>query len=125
MTARREYYEIVIDPVGYVAPPLKGIWASAPLFTQRLGSYTLALIASRTTPQNLEENRPQSTTPRKWATTSANTKDSPPDFENLNKYEQRRFYNHDDFGKRTDGHDYPSALSEEEHRAVLEYLKTL
>jgi len=119
-----EYYEIVIDPVGYVAPPLKGIWASAPYLHNGSVPTLWHLLHPEQRPKIWKK------TDRKYDTEKVghNVREYerlPADFENLNKYEQRRFYNHDDFGKRTDGHDYPSALSEEEHRAVLEYLKTL
>ncbi len=39
--------------------------------------------------------------------------------------ERREYFDTRKYGKSRHGHDYPSALSEAEKRAVLEFLKTL
>jgi hypothetical protein len=40
-------------------------------------------------------------------------------------WQRRQYFDTRGFGKSSAGHDFPEALSEEEKRAVLEYLKTL
>ena len=40
-------------------------------------------------------------------------------------WQKRQFFDTRAFGKSAAGHDFPDALTEEEKRAVLEYLKTL
>ncbi|MBD3672974.1 MAG: cytochrome c [Planctomycetaceae bacterium] len=119
-----EHYEVVLDPVGYLAPPLKGIWASAPYLHNGSVPTLWHLLHPEQRPKIWKRTSRDYDTEKLGHTVE--TFDAlPANFESLNKYERRRFYNHDDFGKKTDGHDYPSALSEEERRAVLEFLKTL
>ena len=110
-----EHYEVVIDPVGYLAPPLKGIWASAPYLHNGSVPTLWHLLHPEQRPKIWKRtNREYDTENLGHSVETFET--LPADFESLNKYERRRFYNHKDFGKRTDGHDYPSALSEEERR---------
>jgi len=40
-------------------------------------------------------------------------------------WQRREYFGTRAFGKSAAGHDFPNALSEDEKRAVLEYLKTL
>jgi len=114
--------EILTNPGGYAAPPLDGIWASAPYFHN--GSVpTLAGVL------NLEER------PRIWKRTSSEFNEEsigleitvhseiPSDV--THPAERRRYFDASQRGKSNAGHDYPDALSTEEKRAVLEYLKTL
>jgi RoxA-like, cytochrome c-like len=113
----------VIHPVGYVAPPLDGVWASAPYFHN--GSVpTLWHVLH-------PEKRP-----RIWKRTSLDGYDRKriglpvETFTAMpkgiaDKVERRRYFNTTKFGKSAAGHHYPNSLSEEERRAVLEYLKTL
>jgi cytochrome c5 len=119
-----EYHEVVINPKGYLAPPLKGIWASAPYLHNGSVPTLWHLLHPEQRPQVWKKTSREYDT-EKLGHQVQEHKSLPPDFKSLNKYEKRRFYNHDDFGKRTDGHDFPSVLSEDERRAVLEYLKTL
>lgn len=119
-----EHYEVVIDPVGYLAPPLKGIWASAPYLHNGSVPTLWHLLHPEQRPKIWKSDGREYDTQRLGHSVET-FDDLPANFESFNKYERRRFYNHDDFGKKTSGHDYPSALSEEERRAVLEYLKTL
>lgn len=109
------------DPGGYMAPPLDGIWASAPYFHN--GSVpTLWHVLHpderpaiwRRTHLEMDEQRvglrvleldylPKGLSPR----------------------ERRQYFDTRAFGKSNRGHEFPNQLTEEERLAVLEYLKTL
>jgi mono/diheme cytochrome c family protein len=114
---------VVEEPKGYVAPPLDGIWASAPYFHN--GSVpTLWHVL------NPDER------PRVWRRTSDDGYDHDRvglEFESLESIpssitsnaERRRYFDTSRHGKSAAGHTFPDKLNDEEKRAVLEYLKTL
>lgn len=112
---------VVEAPVGYVAPPLNGVWASAPYFHN--GSVpTLWHVLH-------PEKRPQV-----WKRTENGYDVSKVGLEfssfptlpdNLSTMEKRTFFDTSQFGKAATGHNYPNALNQSQKRAVLEYLKTL
>ena len=112
----------VVDPDGYVAPPLDGIWASPPYFHN--GSVpTLWHVL------NPEER------PAVWRRASDSMDGEKVGFkietmENVPPAEpdaavRRSYFDTRRRGKSNGGHNYPSKLSESEKQAVLEYLKTL
>ncbi len=110
------------EPEGYQAPPLNGVWASAPYFH------------NGAVPTLWDVLNP-SKRPDVWRRSSR-----PFDEENvglsidrlekmprklLSKRARRHYFDTNRFGKSNAGHDYPDSLNAEEKRAVLEYLKTL
>lgn len=110
------------DPVGYVAPPLDGIWASAPYLHN--GSVpTLWHILN-------PESRPQI-----WKRTENGYDEERVGLEVTDFVEipaadtlparKRRYFDTRLPGKSPQGHLFPNRLNSEEKRAVLEYLKTL
>jgi hypothetical protein len=110
------------QPRGYVAPPLDGIWASAPYFHN--GSVpTLWHV--------LQPNK----RPVVWtrATNKFDEDRIGPNVEILDElparvtsgWQRRQFFDTRSFGKSAAGHDFADALNEDEKSAVLEYLKTL
>ncbi len=110
------------DPGGYVAPPLDGIWASAPYFHN--GSVpTLWHVLH------------PSERPVVWKRSEAGYDPSRvgPEIEALSRLpadvtsgsERREYFDTRAFGKSAKGHDFPDELTAGEKRAVLEYLKTL
>jgi len=114
---------VEVAPKGYVAPPLDGIWATAPYFHN--GSVpTLWHVLH-------PDQRP-----RAWTRTEEDgydrekgglvveSKPQPPDDIELPS-ERRRWFDTSKPGKSAAGHPFPNALDEEGKRAVLEYLKTL
>jgi hypothetical protein len=114
---------VVEDPKGYVSPPLDGIWASAPYFHN--GSVP-----------TLRHVLYPSERPRVWRRTSDNGYDRDRvglEFEAMEEIprsissnaERRRYFDTSRNGKSAAGHTFPDKLSDEEKRAVLEYLKTL
>jgi mono/diheme cytochrome c family protein len=112
----------VNDPGGYVAPPLDGVWASAPYFhngsvptlwhvlhpDQRPVVWTRegeAYDEKRVGPRVSELSDLPATATAGW--------------------QRREYFDTRQFGKGNVGHDFPNQLSEEEKLAVLEYLKSL
>jgi mono/diheme cytochrome c family protein len=107
---------------GYVAPPLDGVWATAPYFHN--GSVpTLWHVLHpsqrptvwRRTPTGYDETR---------VGLEVEELESLPDGKLLPSV-RRQYFDTRKPGKSSAGHDFPDALSEDEKTAVLEYLKTL
>jgi len=110
-----------------VAPPLDGVWASAPYFHN--GSV----------PTLWHVLHPKSRPSVWWRTPAGyDTKKvgleikerSREEFavavsEGMTSAQRRQFFDATKPGKSAGGHDYPEVLSELERTAVLEYLKTL
>lgn len=106
---------------GYIAPPLDGIWASAPYFHNGSVPTLWHLL-------HPEER------PIVWRRThlSFDTSKVGLQIESLDKVPnrlkpeaRRRYFDTQLRGKSSSGHDYPNALSETEREELLEYLKTL
>lgn len=115
-------YPLDLESEGYVAPPLDGIWATAPYLHN--GSVpTLHDLF------NVDER------PKVWKRDDygydeqnvglvVQTYDGVPD--GLNSRERRMYYDTDHVGNSNAGHTFPDDfLSDDEKRAVIEYLKTL
>jgi mono/diheme cytochrome c family protein len=108
-------------PKGYVAPPLDGIWASAPYLHN--GSVpTLWHILHPDLRPNVWK-RTEDGYDREKIGLEVSTFEALPA---TAKGAGRRYYFDTSlFGKSAAGHRFPDELSEDEKRAVLEYLKTL
>lgn len=114
--------EVILDPQGYVAPPLDGIWASAPY----LHNGSVPTIWHLFHPAER---------PAVWLRTEdgydrARLGLEVTEFEAVpadvtNTAARRRYFDSSPTGKSTSGHEFPDVLSEDEKRAVMEYLKTL
>jgi hypothetical protein len=109
-------------PEGYVAPPLDGIWATAPyLHNGSVPTLWHLLhpaerpVVWKRTPTGYDQER---------VGLEVDTFDSLP-VSRMPQAERRRHFDTSKPGKSAVGHDYPDLLDEEEKRAVLEYLKTL
>jgi len=110
------------DPGGYVAPPLDGVWASAPYFHN--GSV----------PTLWHVLHPQAR-PIVWRRSATGYDESRVGLEvvehddlpagRLPPAERRTYFDTRRPGKSAAGHDFPDVLAEDEKAAVLEYLKTL
>src|SRR6056297_691651 len=112
----------VTDPVGYMAPPLDGVWASPPYFHN--GSVpTLWHVLN-------PDQRPQL-----WRRSDVEIDEQKVGFQietaqriplqPLDIAERRSWLDTRGFGKSAAGHDFALELTVEERQAVLEYLKTL
>jgi hypothetical protein len=113
---------VVEQPEGYVAPPLDGIWASAPYFHN--GSVPTLWHVMH------PENRPAVWLRSENGYDQARVGLEVTEFDKLpetakDAETKRRYYDTKPTGKSAAGHDFPNQLDEAEKKAVLEYLKTL
>ncbi len=117
--ARIEQYRV--DTPGYLAPPLDGVWASAPYFHN--GSVpTLAELLEPESRPTVWKRTANGYDRERVGLEVERLTDVPP---GLSASERRWYYDTRKHGKGRGGHTYPDELSDEERRAVLEYLKTL
>jgi mono/diheme cytochrome c family protein len=120
-----ELYEIVYRH-GYQAPPLDGVWATAPYFHNGsvptlyhvLNSGARPKVYTRSYRTGTEEYDPVRVG---WKVTVL---ERGPD-ENVPAYERRKVYDTTRPGRGNGGHPFGDKLSEADRMAVIEYLKTL
>jgi mono/diheme cytochrome c family protein len=114
--------EVEVDPNGYVAPPLDGVWASAPYFHN--GSVpTLWHVLRPDCRPTIWRRTDREFDAQHVGLTIEAFNETPA---GINSGEQRReYFDTRGFGKSAAGHDFPARLSEDEKVALLEYLKTL
>lgn len=110
------------DPKGYVAPPLNGVWASAPYFHN--GSVPTLWHVLHPDARPVVWKRTEDGYDTKQVGLEVTT------FENMpteveSAAQKREYFNTKLFGKSAAGHHFPDVLTEDEKAAVLEYLKTL
>lgn len=112
-----------LDPGGYLAPPLEGVWATAPYFHN--GSVpTLAAVLDSATRPKVWRRTPDGYDQTQVGLEAESLSELPPD--DAKDYRRRRLYFDTSLpGKSAAGHTFPDALNAAERRAVLEYLKTL
>ncbi len=110
------------DPPGYIAPPLDGVWATAPYFHN--GSVpTLWHVLHPGSRPVVWKRSTSGYDERRVGLEVEELPAMPPG--RLLPAERRRHFDTTKPGKAAGGHDYPDLLFEEEKTAVLEYLKTL
>lgn len=110
------------DSPGYLAPPLDGIWASAPYFHN--GSVpTLWHVLHPESRPVVWRRSEDGYDMQRVGLEVTELPDVPAEASAARI--RRRFFDTRQFGKSAAGHEFPSVLTEEEKRAVLEYLKTL
>lgn len=109
------------DPGGYVAPPLDGVWASAPYFHNGsvptlwhvLNPSERPVVWTRT-PEGYDQQR---------VGLEIERFDKVP--RGISAIDRRQYFDTKAFGKSREGHLFPEQLTADEKQAVLEYLKTL
>jgi mono/diheme cytochrome c family protein len=112
----------VRDPGGYVAPPLDGIWASGPYLHNGSVPTLWHVLHPKERPkawQRTENGYDQEKVGLQVQTHPSVPKEVTAD------WERRTWFDTTAFGKSAAGHEFPDKLTEEEKRAVLEYLKSL
>jgi len=112
----------ITDPKGYVAPPLDGIWATAPYFHNGSVPTLWHVLHPEKRPtvwQRTENGYDQ----KKVGLETKTFEKVPRGIED--PAEKRTYFNTNKFGKKNSGHTYPNDLNEQEKQAVLEYLKTI
>jgi hypothetical protein len=115
------------EPEGYQAPPLDGIWATAPYFHNGSAPTVYHVLNSKARPKRFTRSYRTDLNAydaRKlgWKIEVVAEK---PDPEKLSTIEYRKIYDTTQPGRGNGGHTYGDKLSEEERMAVIEYLKTL
>jgi len=114
--------ETVGQPEGYLAPPLDGIWATAPYFHN--GSVPTLWHVLHPAQRPAVWQRTENGYDRHRVGLEIKQFDELP--KSVTRVTVRRTYSDTRrFGKSAAGHSYPYSLSETEIRALLEYLKTL
>jgi mono/diheme cytochrome c family protein len=109
------------SPKGYVAPPLDGIWASAPYFHN--GSVPTLWHVLNSSERPKVWRRSEDGYDQKLVGLEVETFDKLP--AKISAAERRTYFDTSILGKSTAGHTFPDKLSREEKLALLEYLKTL
>ena len=110
---------VIEDPGGYVAPPLDGVWASAPYFHN--GSVpTLAGVLSPVDRPTIWR-RTEDGYDRDRVGLEVEVLAEMPTRDVRFAFDTRRA----ETGKTNGGHEFAAGLSDEEKRSLLEYLKTL
>ncbi|HVX12102.1 MAG TPA: cytochrome c [Pirellulales bacterium] len=110
------------DLPGYVAPPLDGIWASAPyLHNGSVPTLWHMLYGDR---RPVVWTRSEDGYDRDKVGPQITALDDVP-AEARGGAARRRYFDTREFGKSAAGHRFPDVLDDDEKRAVLEYLKTL
>ncbi len=114
--------ETIIDPDGYVAPPLDGVWASAPYFHN--GSVpTLYDVLNPSTRPALWHRTSDELDEEKVGLTIKTVTRIP--FTENDIAKRREYFDTSTFGKSNAGHPFANDLTEPEKMALLEYLKSL
>lgn len=113
---------VVLEPAGYVAPPLNGIWASAPYFHN--GSVPTLWQVLHPDERPTLWKRSEEGYDRKQVGLEVGVYDKLPKNVRLSA-ERRTYFDTRRRGKSAAGHRFPDVLDDGEKRAVLEYLKTL
>ncbi len=114
--------DVIADPGGYLAPPLNGIWASAPYFHNGSVPTLWHVLHPEERPAVWMRESNDGYDKRRVGVPIQITDAVPAA---VNAASRRRYFDTRKFGKSAAGHDFPAALSGSERAAVLEYLKTL
>jgi Cytochrome c len=116
----------LVDNQGYQAPPLDGVWATAPYFHNGSAPTVYHVLKSQARPKYF--TRSYATEKEDYDSFRLGWRirvlSEPPDKE-LSANERRRIYDTTQPGRGNGGHTFGDALAEEERLAVIEYLKTL
>lgn len=114
--------ETITDPKGYIAPPLDGIWATAPYFHN--GSVPTLWHVMHPEQRPVIWQRTKDGYDQQKVGLEIKTFEKIPS-EIKNPGDKRTYFNTKKFGKKRTGHNYPNDLNESEKQAVIEYLKSL
>ncbi len=114
--------KVELAPGGYLAPPLDGIWATAPYLHN--GSIPTLWHLLHPDKRPTVWTRASDNFDHQRVGVSVIGYDTVPSHVKTARA-RRRFFDTTRRGKSADGHLFPNALTEPQKRAVLEYLKTL
>jgi hypothetical protein len=114
---------VTVKTVGYVAPPLDGIWASAPYLHNGSVPTLWHLLHPEARPKAWRRAGPPAYDRERVGLVLEAEAETPPG--TAVGWERHAWFDTNAEGKSAAGHLYPSVLSEPDRRALLEYLKTL
>jgi mono/diheme cytochrome c family protein len=114
-------HPVWLESKGYLAPPLDGVWASAPYFHNGSAPTLWAVMNPRERPKVWK--RTEDGYDSQKVGLEVQVFDAVP--EGLTERVRRMYYNTSHVGNSAAGHEFPDVLDAEEKRAVIEYLKTL
>ena len=114
-------YPVWLESKGYLAPPLDGVWASAPYFHNGAAPTLWAVMNPNARPKVWK--RTENGYDAEKVGLEVEVLDAVP--EGLSERVRRMYYDTSHVGNSAAGHDFPDILDDEEKRAVIEYLKTL
>jgi mono/diheme cytochrome c family protein len=116
-----------IESDGYQAPPLDGIWATAPYFHNGSAPTVYHVLNSKARPKRF--TRSYKTDLDAYDAKKLGWKvkvlEEMPDPAGMSPWEFRKIYDTTQPGRGNGGHTFGDRLNEEERMAVIEYLKTL
>jgi mono/diheme cytochrome c family protein len=115
--------EVIADPGGYLAPPLDGVWASAPYLHNGSVPTLWHLLHPELRPA-VWRVRDHDAYDRQRIGLVVDEFNEMPTV-TLSGAERRRYFQTSTFGKSAAGHDFPAQLTVTQRTSVLEYLKTL
>ncbi len=112
-------------PMGYQAPPLDGVWATAPYLHNGSLPTLYDVLNSKTRPKLFTRTfaTDDAAYDHKKVGWKVDVLNAAP--KGLAPYEQRKIYDTTQPGRGNGGHTFGDAFSDEERWAVIEYLKTL
>jgi mono/diheme cytochrome c family protein len=115
-----------IETDGYQAPPLDGIWATAPYFHNGSAPTVYHVLNSKARPKIFTRSyrTDEADYDKERLGWKVTVLDGPAD-PKLPPIERRKMYDTTQIGRGNGGHTFGDKLSEDERRAVIEYLKTL
>jgi hypothetical protein len=114
---------VIAEPNGYLAPPLDGVWATAPYFHNGAAPTLWHVLHPDERPTVWK--RSVDGYDRERVGLEIETFSERPAAARDSAAERRRYFDTREFGKSAAGHPFADSLSESEKRAVLEYLKSL
>jgi mono/diheme cytochrome c family protein len=116
-----------LEPVGYQAPPLDGVWATAPYFHNGSAPTVYHVLNSKARPKVFTRSfrTDLDAYDAKRLGWKVHELDRAPDPAALGPLEYRKVYDTARPGRGNGGHPFGDALTEDERMAVIEYLKTL
>lgn len=115
----------VRETVGYQAPPLDGVWATAPYFHNGSVPTITGVLNSSSRPKVFTRSFHTETDDYDTTHVGWKVREVPPANPRLPAIERRKVYDTTQPGRGNGGHTYGDDLTPSERRAVTEYLKTL
>jgi mono/diheme cytochrome c family protein len=121
-----ESFKVNDLPKGYQAPPLDGVWATAPYLHNGSVPTLYDMLNSKTRPKIFTRSFKTEEEDYDKIKVGWNVRvfDKAP-AGSLSAYERRKIYDTTQPGRGNQGHTFGDDLTDEQRRAVIEYLKTL